>query len=79
MLIKNIGTLNVRGIGNDEDKFTLVEDADKYKMDVLTLSETHIPEEECLYELESEERNSYTLYSCNDEGNHHLGWFPHQN
>ena len=67
MRVKNIGTLNVRGIGDDEDKFTLAEDADKYKLDILTISETHIPEEECLYEIESEERQSYILYGCNEE------------
>ena len=69
----NIGTLNVRGIGNDDDKFALAEDADKYKIDILTLSETHIAEEECLYEIDSAERQSYVLYGCNDEGNHHHG------
>ena len=49
MRIANIATLNVRGINNDDDKLTLVQDAIKYKTDVITLSETHIPQEECLY------------------------------
>ena len=73
MKVNNIGTLNVRGIGDDDDKFALVEDADKYKLDILTLSETHIPEEECLYDIESAEKKEYVLYGCNDDGNHHHG------
>ena len=73
MKVKTIGNLNVRGIGEDEDKFLLAEDAYKYNIDVLTLSETHIPDEECLYEFESEERQRYILYGCNEEGNHHHG------
>ena len=40
MKIRNIATLNVRG--KDDDKFTLVEDAKKYEIDILTLPEhTH--------------------------------------
>ena len=72
MKIRNIATLNVRGIGKDDDKFTLVEDAKKYKIDILTLSGTHIPDDECLHEIQSE-KNSYVLYSCNEPGNHHHG------
>ena len=67
MKIRNIATLNVRGISKDDDKFTLVEDAIKYKIDILTLSE-----EECLYELESE-NNSYVIYSRKEAENHHHG------
>ena len=72
MKINNIATLNVRGIGDDNDKHILVEDAIKYNIDILTLSETHIPVEECLQEIESD-NNTYILYSCNEEGNHHHG------
>ena len=68
-----VDILNVRGIGDDDNKLTLVEDADKHKIDILTLSETHIPEEECLYEIELAGKKQYILYGCNDDGNHHQG------
>ena len=37
-----VGTLNVRGINNDEDKDTIIKD----KMDIVALTETHITDEQ---------------------------------
>ena len=72
MKVGNIATLNVRGINNDNDKLVLVQDAAKYKADIIALSETHIPQEECLYEIRGE-KGSYILYSCNKAENTYHG------
>ena len=48
--IINIGTLNARGIKTDELKKTIAEDALKYDLDLLSISETHLNQEEDLLE-----------------------------
>lgn len=56
----NIGQFNVRGCKEQHKKDKLFRDFEKYQLDILCLSETHIPEEEDLYE-----NNKYSLFTVN--------------
>ena len=74
----NIGTLNVRGIKEEQQKQLLIKDAIKYDISILSLAETHIPDEEYLLELSEwsiKERrtNSYIIYSVNEKNDKHHG------
>ena len=40
--INDFGTFNVRGIRNQWEKECLKRDADKYKIDIVAITETHI-------------------------------------
>ena len=74
----NIGTLNVRGIKEEQQKELLIKDAIKHDISILSLAETHIPDEEYLLELSEwsiKERrtNSYIIYSVNEKNDKHHG------
>ena len=50
-IIRNIATLNVRSVKSDDDKLLIKEDAIKYKIEI---SDTHLGEEICIYQIQSE-------------------------
>ena len=64
----NIGTLNVRGCNDQLKKSTLIEDCVKYQLDVLAITETHTTGSE-----ELDRNRKYTIYTVNEENNHHHG------
>ncbi len=41
----NCGTLNVRGIETDEERTTIAKDAVKYKLQKISITETHLTED----------------------------------
>lgn len=53
-IIRNIATLNVRSVKSDDDKLLIKEDAIKYKIEIIILSDTHLGEERCIYQIQSE-------------------------
>ena len=63
--------LNVRGILNDDQRITLIEDAVKYDCKIIAITETHIPDKELEEEIsiidEKDNAVSYILYSANKE------------
>ena len=42
--------------------WTLIEDVERYDIDILSFTEPHIQAEECLYEISAESEN--VLFSC---------------
>ena len=71
----SIGSLNVRGIQNEDERKTLVKDALKYKLDIITLAETHIEDQHLLDEIKGKNKDGkieeYLLFSTNKK-NHHI-------
>ena len=63
-----LGTLNVRGCHSNHKLETLIQDFRKYKLDIIGITETHIPVSEEL--IESSE---YTIFTVNKEKNIHHG------
>ena len=63
-----IGTLNVRGCHSNHKLEMLIQDFRKYKLDIIGITETHIPVSEEL--IESSE---YTIFTVNKEKNIHHG------
>lgn len=64
----NIGTINVRGLTSKFKEETLIEDIRKYNLDITTVTETHIKEEEDLRKY-----NKYTGFFVNENNNRHHG------
>ena len=75
--ITNFATLNVRGCNSREQLMDIAMDATKYKTKVLTISETHIPYSEDVYEIETENEHGkkmeYIFYASNKDKNHYHG------
>ena len=65
----NIGTLNVRGLNAGDNRRNIFEDLIKYDLDILSITETHIKEEEYLEDF----KNKYTLFSTNKVNDSHHG------
>ena len=65
-IIRNIATLEVRRVTIDGGKLLQVEDAIKYKIDILSLSGTHLVEEECICQIQAK-KNSYIFNSRNEK------------
>ena len=63
-----IGTLNVRGCHSNHKLETLIQDFRKYKLDIIGITETHIPVSE-----ELTESSEYTIFTVNKEKNIHHG------
>lgn len=61
-ILRKIATLEVREVRSDGGKLLQVEDAIKYKIDILILSGTHLVEKECIYQVQSK-KNSYIFNS----------------
>ena len=79
--INRIATFNIRGINNDYDKLLLAMDADKYKTEIIALSQTHIPEEELLCKIRTN-KTTYILFSCNnnkEKAQHGAGFLIKEN
>ena len=76
-LLTNFGTINVRGCNTEEKLGNLAMDALNYNVKVLTVSETHIPIEEEMYEIQVEneqgKKAEYVFYTSNKDGNTHHG------
>ena len=77
--ITNFATLNVRGCNSEEKLTALAMDALNYNIKVLTISETHIPEAEEIYEIKVEneygKKEDFVLHTSNEDKNsHHGAW-----
>ena len=76
-MITNFATLNVRGCKSTEELRKLAMDALNYNTKIITISETHIPLEEEIYEISVENKSgkkgTYVIYTVNSKGNHHHG------
>ena len=59
--INNFGAINVRGIRNEWEKECLKRDADKYKIDIAAITETHIKGESNIISL-----GKHILYTVNE-------------
>ena len=59
--IDNFGAFNIRGIRNEWEKECLKRDADKYKIDIATTTETHIKGESNIISL-----GEHILYTVNE-------------
>ena len=59
--INNFGAFNVRGIRNEWEKECLKRDADKYKIDIAAITETHIKAESNIISL-----GKHILYTVNE-------------
>ena len=66
-----VGSLNVRGIKTEEERRELFTDAVKYKLDVITIAETHIGDKQLFNELKGKDSHGhvqeYILFSTNKE------------
>ena len=63
----NIGSLNLRGLLNDDGENKLYKDATFHGLDIIALSETHIKSEQHLDLLkDSNNKSEYVLYSTNN-------------
>ena len=75
--ITNFATLNVRGCNSEEQLTALAMDALNYNIKVLTISETHIPKEEEIYEIKVENKHGkkedFVLHTSNQDKNTHHG------
>ena len=64
-----IGTLNVRGIKTDKQRKTLAEDAMRYDIDLLSISETHLKQKDLLEDIKVKDENgnhkTYILFATN--------------
>ena len=56
-MITNFATLNVRGCKSTEELRKLAMDALNYNTKIITISETHIPLEEEIYEISVENKS----------------------
>ena len=67
----NIGTLNARGIKTDELRKTIAEDAVKYDLDLLAISETHLNQEDLLEDIKVKDdkgnHGTYILFAKNKQ------------
>ena len=55
-ITRHTATLNIRIVTSDKDKLWLVKYVIKYKIDISTLSETRLGEEECIYLIQSKKK-----------------------
>ena len=55
-ITRDIATLNIRIVRSDKDKLWRVKYVIKYKIDISTLSETRLGEEECMYLIQSKKK-----------------------
>ena len=65
----NVGSLNVGGIRKEQDKQILVDDAQKYHMQVLAIQETHLPGNSALELKTSDGKDTYDLFYTDEEEN----------
>ena len=72
----NIGTLNVRGCKEKDQKETVIKDALKYNLDILSITETHIKEELLIDNFNvvvNNQQENFTFFSCNQDKNSYGG------
>ena len=69
------GTFNVRGCNKIEQKITLADDMIAYDLDILGITETHIPQSIAVENIIKDNRE-FVLFSVNNEGdtNHGVGF-----
>ena len=67
----NIGTLNARGIMTEEEREILANDAIKYNLDILSVTETHLTEDihkGITVKDENGKTHTYILYATTKTG-----------
>ena len=69
----NFGCLNVRGIRREQEKQKLVDDAQKYHVQVLAIQETHLPGSGALELKTSDGKDTYDLFYTGEEENKYHG------
>ena len=74
------GAFNVRGCNKSEQKLTLLEDMISYDLDILGITETHIPQHITVENL-NKDKHQFVLFSVNNEGdtNHGVGFIIKKN
>ena len=78
----NFGTLNVRGCQEEYQKKIIIEDMNKYKIQVLSITETHInktDKEEYSHYNETGIKEDYLFYYTGQNHNHGVGLVVEKN
>ena len=65
-MLQRIATFNVQGLQNDEKKQQLVEDFERYKLDILCIQETRISETET-FQITSASGKVYNFHNSGND------------